>query len=62
MGRPSVYGPKESKKIQTISLTAKGAKLFEQARERLRKLAKWQGKVSDSDTIEFLVRDKELDK
>lgn len=56
-GRPSIFGPKDDPQtVRAIGLTKRGRQLFEQARARLKKLAKWPGTVSDSDTIEALVR------
>ena len=56
-GRPSIFGPKDdSQPVRAIGLTKRGRQLFEQFRAKLKKAAKWPGKVSDSDTIEALVR------
>lgn len=56
MARPSIYGPKEPNRLQVISMTPKGKRLFEAARAALKKFTKWKGTVSDGDTVEFLVR------
>ena len=56
-GRPSIFSPKDdAKRVQTLALTTRGRVLFEKARTKLKKLAKWSGNVSDGDTIEMLVR------
>lgn len=56
-GRPSIFGPKDTaNRVNVIAMTTRGKDLLERARARLRKLAKWGGKVSDGDTIEYLLR------
>ena len=49
--------------IQAIALTTVGTRKFEAARAMLARLAKWEAaKVSDADTIEFLLRGVEASK
>jgi len=51
-GRPSIFGPKTG---DIHNLTKAGTVRFNQARERLAKLAGWEPEnVSDADTSEFL--------
>lgn len=59
MGRPSIYSPKDGdRSYRILSLTKAGQRAFEAARAQLKKLKKWPGKVSDADTVEFLLRKK----
>ena len=56
-GRPVIFGPKDDDKtVRALALTKRGRVLFEKARKRLKKLAKWPGSVSDGDVIESLAR------
>lgn len=61
MGRPSIFSPKNGKQAYHIlALTREGQRMFEDARKRLKTLARelidWKGKVSDADTVEFMLR------
>lgn len=57
LGRPSLFTPKDGGKAHHIlALTAEGEQLFDDARARLKALAKWPGNVSDADVVEMLVR------
>jgi len=59
-GRPSIFRPKDdTQRMQVVGMTERGRALFEQAREQLKKVAKWPGRVSDADVIEALVRGKD---
>ena len=57
MGRPSLFGQKDSRYRYQGVMTTDGGKMFEKAREEL---ARWQGihvrKVSDADVFERLCR------
>lgn len=56
-GRPSIFTPKDGERsYHILSLTTLGARLFELARGKLKRIAQWPGAVSDADTIEFLLR------
>lgn len=56
-GRPSIFGSKDGgERIQGV-LTPVGSVRFNQARQRLAKIAGWEPEdVSDADTAEFLAR------
>ncbi len=63
MGRPSIFSPKDgNQSYRILSLTKHGQREFEKARAELKKLAKWPGKVSDADCVEFLLRGRTLPK
>ena len=61
MPRTAIFGPKDGPVVsyRVRAMTKKGHHLFEAARKRLKKLAGWEGDVSDCDTAEFLVRGEE---
>lgn len=63
-GRPSIFAPKDGGiPINALALTQVGTRKFEAARHQLARLAKWEpSKVSDGDTIEFLLRGVEATK
>lgn len=57
MGRPAIFVPKDGgKAYHILALTRQGRRMFEDARRRLKMLAKWKGRVSDADTVEFILR------
>lgn len=57
MGRPSIFAPKDGERsYRILALSKEGQRLFEQARARLKRLAKWPGSVSDADTVEAVLR------
>lgn len=63
MGRPSIFSPKDGNQAYRIlALTKQGQRMFEDARKALKRLAKWPGRVSDADTVEFLLRGVEATK
>lgn len=54
-GRPSLFGPKDPKKMPSIQLTRVGHKSLEAAKKRLVALTGWSlSRISYSDTTEFL--------
>ena len=54
-GRPSLFGPKDPKKMPSIQLTRIGHKALEVAKKRLVALTGWPlYRISYSDTTEFL--------
>jgi hypothetical protein len=55
MGRPNIFGRQTGDRLQG-KMTKIGSIKFEAARKRLSVIAKWEGAVSDADTIEFLAR------
>lgn len=57
MGRPTIFSPKEpGRSYQILAMTRDGRRMFERSRKELKRLAKWPGKVSDADTVEFILR------
>jgi hypothetical protein len=55
MGRRAIFDFPKTRRLQGV-ISGGAAIAFTAARRRLKKLAKWKGKVSDADTIEFLAR------
>ena len=58
MGRPSLFSPKDGERsYHILALTKLGARLFEQARARLKRVTEFAGNVSDADTVEGVLRE-----
>lgn len=55
IGRRAIFEESKTIRLQGV-ISTPGGKAFEAARRRLKILAKWKGRVSDADTIEFLAR------
>lgn len=62
MARTSLFGPKDGGERVQGELSRTGTHLFERARKELAKLAKIEwSRVSDSDVIEYLARDRKME-